>query len=701
MDKRQGAKHRQNVAAAIAMAAPQHRPDPLTTKVDRARKDPVTTAIAVASELGVRFRPRGADLVVTGTGALSARDRTTLSELVLALTYRLLDDGADADRLLEELDVLVEVVVDAGRAQEVIAELPASVGLDVETTPLVEYAIPRPALVITRKGIPAVHQPAHKDPAGLDPHRARVRLIQVYDGRQQVYIFDLDHVPLEALDGLWSRKLVVHNAAFEVAMLGGRPVDVVDSMQLAGLALGCESGSRKLANVAAAVLGLDLSKTEQLSDWSAPRLSRSQLAYAAADAVVAQRAARRLWPMLGARERRAFELQNAVVPVVAGLRTRGVAFDVDVHRARVQAWELEHAEERERFRAITGEEPPARDKVGAWLEARLPASELAWMPRTERGVVSAQTRLLKHLAHHEEIRPLLRVLWSDKRLRAFGHKIVELINPVTGRLHPDYMACGAKSGRLTCTKPNIQQLPPDARQAVIASPGKALVGADYSQVELRVLAELAGDDALRGVFARGGDVHAEAAARIAGVPLEEVTPEQRKAAKAIVFGVMYGAGAKRLRASAWDSYGVDLTIEEAAAAKAALLDAFPGIREYQRDQADQAEHDGVLWSIAGRPLRAAWEGGDIDYTQAVNFAVQASATDVLLLAMANVDRALPGALVISLHDELVLEVPEDQAEEVCVLLPAYMAAAYSELFPGAPLQDLVTAKAGLSWGDLK
>jgi DNA polymerase I len=164
---------------------------------------------------------------------------------------------------------------------------------------------------------------------------------------------------------------------------------------------------------------------------------------------------------------------------------------------------------------------------------------------------------------------------------------------------------------------------------------------------------------------------------------------------------MYGAGAKRLRASAWDSYGVDLTIEEAAAAKAALLDAFPGIREYQRDQADQAEHDGVLWSIAGRPLRAAWEGGDIDYTQAVNFAVQASATDVLLLAMANVDRALPGALVISLHDELVLEVPEDQAEEVCVLLPAYMAAAYSELFPGAPLQDLVTAKAGLSWGDLK
>jgi DNA polymerase I len=699
MIRRQGSGHRQKVDAAIAMAAPQQHP--LAARVDRARKDKLATAIATASELGIHFRQRGADLVVAGAGGLSDRDCATLVELLPAITERLLDDGADATRLLEELDIEVEVVVDADRAREVTAGLPESVGLDVETTPLLEHAIPRPALVITRKGAPAVHQPAHKDPAGLDPHRARVRLVQVYDGHQQVYVFDLDHVPLEALDELWSRKLVAHNAAFEVAMLGGRPANVVDSMQLAGLALGCEIGARSLASVAASVLGLELAKGLQLSDWSAPRLSRSQLAYAAADAVVAQRAARRLWPMLGARERRAFELQNAVIPVVAGLRVRGVAFDVDVHQARVQAWEVEHAEERERFREITGEEPPARDKVGAWLEARLPASELEWMPRTERGVVSARADLLKHLAHHEEIRPLLRVLWSDKRLRAFGHKIVDLINPVTGRLHPDYMACGAKSGRLTCTKPNIQQLPPDARQAVIASPGKVLVGADYSQIELRVLAELAGDDALRDVFARGGDVHAEAAARIAGVPLEEITPEQRRAAKAIVFGTVYGSGASGLRATAWASFDVELTLEEAAAAKAALLDAFPGIREYQRDQADQAEHDGVLWSIAGRPLRAAWEGGTIRYTVAVNYAVQASAADVLLLAMANVEQALPGVMVLSVHDELVLEVPEDRAEEVCALLPAYMAAAYSELFPGAPLHDLVTAKAGASWGDLK
>jgi DNA polymerase-1 len=241
-----------------------------------------------------------------------------------------------------------------------------------------------------------------------------------------------------------------------------------------------------------------------------------------------------------------------------------------------------------------------------------------------------------------------------------------MISPVTGRLHPDFMVCGAKSGRITCNKPPLQQLPPDVRRAVVAPPGKILVAADYAQIELRVLAELAGDAALRAVFADGRDVHAEAAARIARVPVDQVTPEQRKAAKA------------------------------------ALLDAFPGIREYQREQDDRAKQDGVLWSVAGRPLRAVWEkDGTIRYTVAVNYAVQASAADVLLLAMANVERALPGAMILTIHAELVLEVPEDQAAEAGVFLAAYMGAAFSELFPGAPLAGLVAAKVGACWADLK
>ena len=225
-----------------------------------------------------------------------------------------------------------------------------------------------------------------------------------------------------------------------------------------------------------------------------------------------------MWRQLGTDERRAFRVQNAAIPALARMRLIGCPFVPEIHRETIRRWELEHAEERARFTAITGEEPPARDKVGRWLEAHLPAEELAWMPRTETGTVSARSDLLKHLAHHEEIRPLLRVLRSDKRLRSFGHKLIEAISPVTGRVHPDFML-GTKTGRLACSAPNFQQLPADVRPGIVAPAGRLLVVADYAQVELRVLAELSCDEALRAEFATGGDVHRSAAAAIAGIPL--------------------------------------------------------------------------------------------------------------------------------------------------------------------------------------
>jgi DNA polymerase I len=110
---------------------------------------------------------------------------------------------------------------------------------------------------------------------------------------------------------------------------------------------------------------------------------------------------------------------------------------------------------------------------------------------------------------------LLRVPRSDKRLRSFGHKLIEAISPVTGRVHPDFML-GTKTGRLACSAPNLQQLPADVRPAIVAPAGRLLVVADYAQIELRVLAELSGDDVLHAEFANGGDVHRAAAAAIAG-----------------------------------------------------------------------------------------------------------------------------------------------------------------------------------------
>ena len=322
------------------------------------------------------------------------------------------------------------------------------------------------------------------------------------------------------------------------------------------------------------------------------------------------------------------------------------------------------------------------------------------MPRTDNGTVSARSDLLKHLAHHAEIRPLLRVLWSDKRLRSFGHKLIDAVSPITGRVHPDFML-GTKSGRLACSVPNFQQLPPDVRVAVVAPPGRILVVADYSQLEVRILAELAGDVGLRAEFEHGGDVHRSAAAAICGIPIEQVSDAQRKAAKAIVFGTNYGSGAKGIRAAAWASFEVDLTLDQATAAREAYLNRYPGIREYQRHQADLAQAAGAVRSILGRPLKAEWEGGRLKYTQAVNFPIQASASDVMLVAMAKVDQALPGAMVLQVHDELMLEVPEHQADDTAGALAECMAMAFADLFPGAPRAELVKVATVQIWSETK
>jgi DNA polymerase I-like protein with 3'-5' exonuclease and polymerase domains len=435
---------------------------PIATRFARAHKDPIGTLIAGLAASGVRFRWSGATLLAHGLERLSDRDASLLWKHQDAVLKRLRGSDDDGSALLGRLEIWIEVVRTREDAVRVIAELPDSCGLDSETTPLPEYRVDRPSLVITKKGELAKHQPDPKDKTGLDPHKARVRLVQVYSPEHEAtFLFDLDQLSIETLAGLGlfkGRRFVAHNAAFEYLMLRGHEhgITLIDSIQLAGLVLGCEPGSRTLANVSNKVLGIELSKEPRTSDWGARYLSHGQLNYAAADAVVCHRAARQMYRQLSREERRCFDVQNAAIPTVAEMRRIGCPFDATVHLATIREWELEHAAERARFKTLTGEEPPARDKAGKWIEARLPADEIAWMPRTSTGAISAKADALKHLAHREEIRPLLRVLWSDKRLRSFGHKLIAAISPVTGRVHPDFMVCGAKSGRLSCSEPNFQ-----------------------------------------------------------------------------------------------------------------------------------------------------------------------------------------------------------------------------------------------------
>jgi DNA polymerase-1 len=296
------------------------------------------------------------------------------------------------------------------------------------------------------------------------------------------------------------------------------------------------------------------------------------------------------------------------------------------------------------------------------------------------------------------------VITADKRLRGFGHSLLEHVG-ADGRLRMDLKAAATKTGRCSCSNPNLQQLPQDVRKAVIAGPGRLLVIADFGQIEFRCACELSGDAAMRQIFRDGADMHVLNAEDFISHSLQSLPKDEaeiaRNKAKRIGFGVLYGSGARGLVASAWSMYRIEMNEGEAQLWKDRFYDRYPQLRAWQHRTAEEARVTGVLRSVAGRPLRAEWEPiQPLKWTLCCNFPVQSSAADVMLLAMAKVHAALAGldaALLLQVHDELVVECAEELEPEIEQLLGRHMTAAYLELFPAAPTLKLVDVASRKCW----
>jgi DNA polymerase-1 len=559
---------------------------PISACYNRARSRKLEAVVATMAEAGVEARWAGAEFELSGLEGLAAQDRTLLERLHTQLAAHLAEPGtSDPEALLELLDVEVELVNDPDQARRAIEGLPASVGLDIETEPRV--ALPPPALRLTKSGRRYVVQPpADETGASLDPYRGKPRLIQVFDpDRAVVFIFDMHELTYRDLAGLFDRRVLIHSM-FELVMLGAQGVelpDVIDTMQLASLTLGWAGGVRRLENVSREILGLDLPKALQTSYWAARNLSDAQLVYAAGDAAVTLRAGRRMYQTIRGRERQVFWLANSAVPVIARMQLRGLPFDRAVHAQTIERWQTDYAREREAFRELTGAEVPLRaPATRAWLEARLPREAFVSWKRTDSGLLSTEAAELRKAGlDWPEVRPLLEVRKAEKRLETFGSSLIGMVSEATGRLHGDYFL-PTKTGRLSCRR--LQQLPPDARRAIVAPEGRTLVIADLSQIELRIVAELAGEQIMRAAFSQGLDLHRLTAARFAGCPLDEVTSEQRDGAKPANFGLIYGMSAKGLRNYAWEDHGLDWTLEYAAENRDQFFELYPAIRPYQRER---------------------------------------------------------------------------------------------------------------------
>jgi DNA polymerase-1 len=301
--------------------------------------------------------------------------------------------------------------------------------------------------------------------------------------------------------------------------------------------------------------------------------------------------------------------------------------------------------------------------------------------------------------------------WRElsKLQNTYVDALPELVNPRTGRVHTSFNQSGASTGRLSSTNPNLQNIPirtaegRRVRRAFIAPEGHQLLAVDYSQVELRILAHYSQDEALLGAFAEGQDIHRATAAAVYHIAPEDVTYEQRSFAKSVNFGLMYGMGAFRL---ARDS---DLTLAEAEHFIAEYFARFPGVRRYLDGSIERAKQQGYLETLLGRrryftaltSQASSYQMRQAAEREAVNMPIQGTAADIIKIAMIDLAHALrargfAAQMILQVHDELVLEAPEDEVDAVAPLVVQIMESAFD-----LDARLVAEARVGGNWAEME
>lgn len=401
--------------------------------------------------------------------------------------------------------------------------------------------------------------------------------------------------------------------------------------------------------------------------------------YAAEDADITLRLHQHLWAKLDAEPSLAkvlSEIEMPLVPVLARIERQGAL--VDANLLGLQSNELGEklvALERQAFE-IAGEEfnLASPKQLGVILYEKL---GLPIISKTAKGQASTAEAVLAELAEQDfELPKVLMQYRSLSKLKStYTDRLPEQINPRTGRIHTSYHQAVAATGRLSSTDPNLQNIPIRTaegrriRQAFVAPKGYKLLAADYSQIELRIMAHLAKDESLLDAFRHGRDVHKATAAEVFGVPLDEVTTDQRRSAKAINFGLIYGMSAFGLA----KQIGCDR--KQAQAYIDVYFARYPGVLAYMERTREQASEQGYVETLFGRRLylpdihaknQALRKGAE---RTAINAPMQGTAADIIKRAMVTVDNwlsesGLDAKVILQVHDELVLEVREDLVDAV-------------------------------------
>lgn len=547
----------------------------------------------------------------------------------------------------------------------------------------------------------------------LSPYEGRIRLVQLSTPGGLVYVFDLDRftdgsnaAQVEALAPL--RQLlaaprpikVAHNAKFDAKWvrqyLGVEMGSIFDTLLASQLVSAGDAEDRhSLEKVAGRYLDETVDKSLQVSDWGG-ELSAGQIEYAARDAALMLPLRERLFERLlneGLKDCARLEFE-CVVPV-AQLELNGVFLDqtrwrdllADIGKKRdVLSAELQDAlaEESAQF-SFFG---PTRSEIN--LDSHVQLTKAL----TRIGVpVPDSTRnwKLEPLARdYPVVGKLLEYRTLQKALK-FGETILEDINPKTQRIHPNFHQIGAPTGRMSCTDPNVQQVPhaPEYRRCFRAPEGRKLITADYSQIELRILAQFTGDEGFIQAFNSGADLHRVTASQVFGVPLEAVSADQRSFAKRLNFGVVYGIGANRF------STLTGLSQTEAEEILRRYFNTYRALDAWLRSAAQTAVRDRVApRTVAGRLARFNFDPAD---KQAVSLAqrngknspIQGSSADIIKRALRVVHDRLKDSsarIVNVIHDEIVVETDAADAADIAKAIEDAMCKAGEEYVERVPIK---------------
>ena len=546
----------------------------------------------------------------------------------------------------------------------------------------------------------------------LDPYTARLRLIQLAapDG---AYIVDLHHfvaedmkrneafAPLRQLLAAPRPIKIVHNAKFDAKFIKhnlgvdiGGLFDTLLASQL--VSAGDIEQRHGLEAIAGRYLNEAVDKSERLSNW-AFELSEAQLEYAARDAAVLIPLRDKLIERIrGLDLVRCAQLEFECVMPVVDLELAGFYMDKVRWLEQLAIVEEKRAELANELQEMLGEGAaqaslfgPPRANINLDSQPQVTeALNRLGIPMPD----STRNWKLQPLAtQYPVVAKLLEYRTMQKALTSYGENMVQFINPTTGRLHADFRQIGAPTGRFACTNPNIQQVPHavEYRRCFMGHPEKRrLVIADYSQIELRILAEFSGDQAFIDAFNSGADLHRVTAAQVFNVSQDQVTKEQRDFAKRLNFGVVYGIGAQRF------SMMTGLSVTEAEDVLRRYFSTYRGLDAYLRESANRAVSEKQARTASGRLVRFNFDASDrqqISMTQrnGKNAPIQGTSADILKRALRLLKddlRDTSAKIVNIVHDEIVVEVDESEAESIAEKVERAMCVAGEEYLQTVPVK---------------